>query len=65
MRKITRESVNAFLNGEEFNKGNMRVIRYARVTAMHLHGNLIAERVHETGEVFIRDAGWQTVTTKE
>jgi hypothetical protein len=31
---------------------------------LHLHGNVIAEMTQH-GELWINDAGWQTVTTKE
>lgn len=67
MRKITEESVTAFIDGENLNKQNMNVY-YNQDTdswGMRLHGNLIAIRYNETGETFITHADWQTVTTKE
>ena len=60
MRKITEQSVKAFLNREYFNKGNM----YADSTILQLHGNTIAKRT-ESDEIEISFAGWNTPTTKE
>lgn len=65
MRKITKQSLSAFFAGVNFSSGNMTVHDHGQVVEMRLHGNLIAERVKITGEVFISDAGWQTVTTKD
>src|SRR5690554_1790367 len=65
MRKITEQAVAAFLSGLNFNSGNTTVYNHGQVTEMRLHGNLIAERVHETGQVFISNAGWSSNTTKE
>ena len=65
MRKITQQAVNAFMNDQKFSQGNTTVYNHGQVTEMRLHGNLIAERVHETGEVFISNAGWTSNTTKE
>lgn len=65
MRKITRQSVNAFITGQPFKGGNMLVEKcdYDGAVTMKLHGNTIA---HDTGqEVFITSAGWQSNTTKE
>lgn len=72
-RKITTESVAAFLNGERFNKANMTVTCEDGETRMYLHGNLIARAftvpggfgVMDSDQIEITDAGWQTVTTKE
>lgn len=72
-RKITQESVRAFLNGNTLSKGNMTVTHSPSESRMYLHGNLIARRVGvrnpglgDTPErIEIMDADWQTVTTKE
>lgn len=63
MKKITRDAVRAFVNGEEFKRDNTHV--YSEVGDMFftLHGHIIARRIE--GIVYIRDAGWQTNTTKE
>ena len=42
MRKITKESVSAFLDGRKFNKGNMSVEVESGYTKLKLHGNTIA-----------------------
>lgn len=66
MRKITQESVNAFINGEKFSKSNMQVVipsEYQKYTILRLHGNNIARRLWQTIE--ISNAGWFSTTTKE
>ena len=63
MRQITRESRNAFLNGQNFNKQNMFVSHENGKSKMFLHGNLIAKI--ENGKLYISSAGWQTANTKE
>lgn len=60
MRKITRDAVDAFLNGREFRQGNMRVEN----DKMYLHGNIIAW-IDCNNYLWICDGGYQTVTTKE
>ena len=66
MRKITKESVLALLNGTEFNKQNMSVTRNRHDSGcitMRLHGNTIAQKIGDT--IRLKDGGWQTNTTKE
>ena len=63
MRKITRESINAFLLSQPFTKGNMHVYVSGDYAELLLHGNCIAYRTGNN--ITIRDAGWRTVTTKE
>ena len=51
MRKITSESVNAFLNAKEFKKSNMSVEVLPNVTVLKLFGNEIADKQLEwTGD---------------
>ena len=67
MRKITRDAVLALRNGYHFGRDNTRVdynIKKDR-WEMLLHNNLIAYRTCEVYEIYIRDAGWRTSTTKE
>tara|TARA_R100001510_G_C7528192_1_gene120757 strand:+ start:316 stop:606 length:291 start_codon:yes stop_codon:yes gene_type:complete len=64
MRKITRDSVNAFLNRQTFNRQNMAVTSFDDSFYLKLHGNTIAV-LHGDGTLMITDAGWQTNTTKE
>ena len=67
MRKITRESVSAFLNCKRFSSGNMSVEVDSMPTSsrLYLHGNLIAAYYPGQDQVRIYDAGWQTNTTKD
>ena len=61
MQQITRDSVDAFLNGRKFKRGNMMVEN----DKMYLHGNIIAW-IDINGYLWICDGGgWQTVTTKD
>lgn len=66
-RKITKESVEAFLAGRKFNKGNMSVdlAEHDKLVVLKLHGNPIARRDLATGKLEITNAGWPTVTTRE
>lgn len=69
MRKVTREAVAAFYAGNPYRNKNttVEVDKACGLVKFKLHGNTIAERF--TNEplyrVYISDAGWQTVTTKE
>ena len=64
MRKITKESVNAFLMGKQFNKGNMSVEVELGYVKLKLHGNTIAT-IDELGVLSVTNAGWASNTTKE
>lgn len=64
MRKITKESVDAFINGRYLKKSNMEVTVGRK---MYLHGNCIA-RIEPEGNVntlYISNWGWSSNTTKE
>jgi len=65
MRQITNDSVNAFLNGKNFKKGNMEVLHVEEneATYLYLHDNVIAKRLK--GKLSISSCGWKTNTTKE
>lgn len=66
MRKITTESVNAFLDAKPFNKQNMTVEVQPCVTILRLHGNPIAYRYNDPERsLSITNCGWQSNTTKE
>lgn len=66
MKKITQESVDAFMNARKFKKANMEVEVLPNVTILKLHGNEIAYRYNDPERTLsITDAGWQTNTTKE
>jgi len=65
MRKITRDAVEAFVNGDNFKRDNTEVRTVNNELLMYLHNNLIAYRCLGFDSVFINDAGWQTKTTKE
>ena len=63
-RKITQESVSAFLAGRKFNKGNMSVETDLGYTKLKLHGNTIAT-IDALGVLSVSNAGWASNTTKE
>ncbi len=66
MRKITKESINAFLNAKKFNKQNMSVEVLPNVTVLKLHGNSIAYLYNDPNKTLsISNCGWFTPTTKE
>lgn len=66
MRKITEQSINAFMAGKEFKKGNMTVTVKENVTILSLHNNPIAYRYNDPEKTLsITNAGWQSNTTKE
>jgi hypothetical protein len=67
MRKITSQSVDAFVNEYRFKQGNTAVCgaTEAREWYLMLHNNLIAKKIVFVNELWITDAGWQTVTTRE
>jgi len=69
MRKITSQSVDAFVNGYRFNRGNTAVsgcgATEIRKCYLMLHNNLIAKKEVQTNTLTISDCGWQTDTTKE
>ncbi len=65
MRKITSKATTAFFEQRNFKSGNTTVTTSETETILSLHGNPIAKLDHETGNLFVSDAGWQTSTTKE
>jgi hypothetical protein len=60
MRKLTREIVSAFLNGNKKTKGNTSTDGQS----IWLHGNQIVE-TNQDGKIVINNCGWGTVTTRE
>jgi len=66
MRQITRESVNAFLNANKFNKSNMSVEVLPNVTILKYQGNSIAYKYNDPKRtISITNCGWESNTTKE
>ena len=66
MRKITEESVDAFLNAKKFKKANMEVEVLPNVTILKLYGNKIAYMYNDPERTLsITNCGWETTTTKE
>ena len=66
MRKITKESIKAFMNAEVFNKSNTKVRVLPNVTVLSLFGNDIAWKYNDPNQtISISDAGWNSNTTKE
>ena len=66
MRKITEQSINAFLNASTFSKQNMIVEVLPNVTILKLYNNPIAYLYNDPKKTLsITNAGWQSNTTKE
>lgn len=65
MRKITQNSVNAFLAGQRYSEGNTVVSPSNNQIYLYLHGNIIAVKEKSTGKIKISNCGWFTNTTKE
>jgi len=63
MRKITKESVDAFVNGRNFKSGNTRVEVRNGETFFYLFNNMIAHRYD--GGLYVTTCGWKSNTTKE
>lgn len=63
MRQITRQAIDAFLQKQDFSKGNTQVKTEDGTTKLLLHGNCIAKI--EEDILSITSAGWETNTTKE
>lgn len=63
-KKITMDSVHAFLANKEFHRENMEVNSNDDVTYLRLHGNTIATKTKD-GRIYISNCGWFTKTTKE
>ncbi len=64
MRKITADAIRAFRNNQSFKRDNTKVVILQTGRYLCLHGSVIAE-MDSNGDLWINDAGWQTVTTKE
>ena len=66
MRKITNDSINAFMNAKEFKRQNMAVEVLPNVTVLKLFNNAIAYRYNDPERTLtITNCGWFTPTTKE
>ena len=63
-RKITSESISAFLAKNPFRKSNMCVEYHAPFWKLKLHNNTIAT-IDDMGILSISNAGWVSNTTKE
>jgi len=63
-RKITKESISAFLDRKPFKKSNMEVDECYGQFRLKLHGNTIAV-LDEFGMLSVSNAGWASNTTKE
>ena len=64
MRKITKDSIDAFLNRKMFTRQNMKVREYNNKFYLKLHNNIIAV-LHEDNTLQITNCGWFSNTTKE
>jgi len=59
MRKVTRNTISAFLNRNQITEGNT----YSDGDSLRLFNNTIAK--WKGGSLFITNAGYETITTKE
>ena len=65
-RKITQESVEAFMSATPFTKSNMSVEVKPNVTILSLFGNEIAYRYNDPQKTLsITNCGWKSNTTKD
>ena len=67
MRQITLETCTSVVRKQNFTKANMMVYFKPKqnLSLVYLHGNLISSYDHSTKNLYIRSAGWQSVTTKD
>tara|TARA_R100000544_G_scaffold27206_1_gene14106 strand:+ start:220 stop:837 length:618 start_codon:yes stop_codon:yes gene_type:complete len=67
MRKISKDSARAFINGETFNRDNtsVEISPNNKYVYMYLFGNWIARKNLENGNININNCGYSTVTTKD
>lgn len=66
MRKVTQQSINAFLNATSFKSGNTEIEVLPNVTKMILHGNVIAYLYNDPEKTLsITNCGWESNVTKE
>lgn len=69
MRKITQNTINAFLNDDQIKIDNTQVIVNANFgdprTELYLFDNLIAQKRIGSKTIQITNAGWKSKTTKE
>ena len=65
MRKVTEDSVKAFMNNEKFVSGNTCVSVNEDTTVLKLHDNIIAMKTLKDGKIKINNCGYETSSTKE
>jgi hypothetical protein len=66
MKKLTKDSVAAFLSAKKFKRGNTSVEVLPNVTILKLHGNPIAYKYNDPeGTISVQNCGWFSNTTKE
>ena len=76
MRKVTNQTIEAFLSGNPFKLGNTEVLFKAclrsgkfpkgdNFTVIELHGSEIAAKDSKDNSIYITNAGYFTNTTKE
>lgn len=66
MRKITKNAINAFMNGQNYSESNTKVKVLPNVTVLILFGNEIAYRYNDPNNTLsITNCGYATNTTKE
>lgn len=63
MRKVSTQASNALINNKAFKSSNTKVVLEEGCTRLYLFDNLIATNSPEG--LFIRNAGWFSMTTKD
>lgn len=62
MRKVTHNAIDAFMAGRNYTGGNTTVTKLNGVTALLLHGNVIATK--QGSVIHVTTSGWNTNTTR-
>jgi hypothetical protein len=67
MRKIEREMIEAINMSTDWSKDNTRVVNVNNISKVYLHGNLIAEYLHDYNQLIVDEKTfrkWPTKTTR-
>ena len=67
MRKVSQETAQALKEFRQISKGNtiVKPLINELLYGLYLHGNQIATNDTVTGNLYLYDCGWKSVTTKE
>lgn len=65
MRKISKQSIESFLNAKAFKISNTKVLVKQTTVELYLWDNMIAYYVIGINKIHIQNCGWFTKTTKD